>query len=50
MTKAAGKNAENTTDKGVNGACTRFEPIKKLLIRCDEKTVAFAPTMSALGA
>ena len=50
MMNAAGKNAESTTDTGANGACTRFEPIKKLLIRCDEKTVAYAPTMSALGA
>lgn len=49
MTKATGKNAENTTDNGVNGR-SRFEPIKEILIRCDEKTVAYSPTMSALAA
>ena len=50
MTKAAVNNAENTTDNSANGACSRFEPIKKILIRCDEKTVAYAPSMSAMAA
>lgn len=50
MTKTAKDNDELTTKDGLNGAYSRFEPIKKLLVRCDEKTLAYAPTTSSLAA
>lgn len=50
MTNVSVKNTELAHDNGTNGICARFEPIKKILIRCDEKTIERASTMSALAA
>ncbi|MDA8586314.1 hypothetical protein N9L47_08590 [Rhodobacteraceae bacterium] len=50
MTNAAANKLELATDNGTNVTRARFEPIKKILRRCDEKTIERARTMSAAAA
>ena len=50
MTITAANKTEATVEHGANGNSARFEPIKKILLRCDEKTNEYARPMTVLAA
>lgn len=50
MTNAFAQNGELATDTGTTATSRRFEPIQKILARCDEKTVEYGRSISALAA
>ncbi len=45
---AATKKTEASVEHSADGA--RFEPVKKILMRCDEKTIECARSMKAIAA
>ena len=49
MTVAA-KTNESAVEHRANVNSSRFEPIKKILLRCDEKTIEYARPINGLAA